>query len=391
MSQMENPTNNEVTHLQTVLQEQKDQINRLTEKLRVFGKQQKESAAELNARDQILTQVEQGEKCMNNSLEYQLNQNRKSKADLEGSTAAILSDTDNVEELKKLLNEYVQRSQDQERSIKRLQFDLEMEIGHVNILRHENQTLKQLTVDMHASAEQEEEYISNKLLKSIANLKKEKAELLVQVEREEEYLTNTLQRKLTQLQKEKIDLENALEQEQEFMVNRLQKQLDGLRLEQSQKDLGTSPPSPSLSSSPPAHRWRPTHSPSSSDVSVSSHAVTEVLKAEVTALRIKQTELEKEFTATYNQLKIYKNELIELRKKCQLPVDDLLSESAVPSFMRFNNASSKHRTRRSMSSGDQTQMLKTLVTQEFQFPAGSVPAETPQNLAPTFAHKPRTD
>ncbi|ORY08433.1 hypothetical protein K493DRAFT_641 [Basidiobolus meristosporus CBS 931.73] len=326
---------------------------------------------------------------MKNSLEYQLNQNRKSKADLEGRTSTVLADTNNVEELRKVLQEYIQRSQDQERSIKRLQFDLEMEIGHVNILRHENQTLKQLTVDMHASAEQEEEYISNKLLKSIAHLKKEKAELLVQVEREEEYLTNTLQRKLSQLQKEKIDLENALEQEQEFMVNRLQKQLDVLRLEQSQKDLGTSPPSPSLSSSPPAPRWRPTHSPSSSDVSVSSHAVTEVLKAEVTALRIKQTELEKEFTATYNQLKIYKNELIELRKKNNLPVDDLLSESSAPSFMRFNNATGKQRSRRSISSGDQSQLLKAMASPEFQFPPG--PASPEHNAQPPLAHKPRTD
>jgi len=86
-----------------------------------------------------------------------------------------------------------------------------------------------MTVDMHASAEQEEEYISNKLLKLISGLKKEKGELLVQVEQEEEYLTNTLQRKLNQLQKEKIDMENALEQEQEYIVNRLQKQLDALR------------------------------------------------------------------------------------------------------------------------------------------------------------------
>lgn len=49
--------------------------------------------------------------------------------------------------------------------------------------------------------EQEEEYISNKLLKHITGLKKEKSELLIQVEQEEEYLTNMLQKKLVQVKK----------------------------------------------------------------------------------------------------------------------------------------------------------------------------------------------
>ncbi|CAG8812683.1 20706_t:CDS:2, partial [Racocetra persica] len=126
-----------------------------------------------------------------------------------------------------------ERIRQQELDIKNLKFELEMEQGHVNILRHDNQMLRQMTVDMHVSAEQEEEYISNKLLKRISGLKKEKGELLLQVEQEEEYLTNTLQKKLNQLQKEKIDMENALEQEQEYIVNRLQKQLDSLRQQQT--------------------------------------------------------------------------------------------------------------------------------------------------------------
>lgn len=81
-------------------------------------------------------------------------------------------------------------------------------------------------------AEQEEEYISNKLLKRISGLKKEKGELLLQVEQEEEYMTNMLQKKLNQLQREKIDMENSLEQEQEYIVNKLQKQLESLRMQQ---------------------------------------------------------------------------------------------------------------------------------------------------------------
>ena len=50
-----------------------------------------------------------------------------------------------------------------------------------------------------ASAEQEEEYISNKLLKRINSLKREKGELLLRVEQEEEIITSTLQKKLAQV------------------------------------------------------------------------------------------------------------------------------------------------------------------------------------------------
>lgn len=50
-----------------------------------------------------------------------------------------------------------------------------------------------------AKAEQEEEYISNTLLKKIQALKKEKETLAHHYEREEECLTNDLSRKLDQV------------------------------------------------------------------------------------------------------------------------------------------------------------------------------------------------
>lgn len=50
-----------------------------------------------------------------------------------------------------------------------------------------------------AKAEQEEEYISNTLLKKIQALKKEKETLAHHYEREEECLTNDLSRKLNQV------------------------------------------------------------------------------------------------------------------------------------------------------------------------------------------------
>lgn len=86
-----------------------------------------------------------------------------------------------------------------------------------------------------AKAEQEEEFISNTLLKKIQVLKKEKESLAHHYEREEECLTNDLSRKLTQLRQEKCRLEQTLEQEQECLVNRLMRKIEKLEAETSAK------------------------------------------------------------------------------------------------------------------------------------------------------------
>ena len=52
---------------------------------------------------------------------------------------------------------------------------------------------------LQAKAEQEEEFISNTLLKKIQELKKEKENLALNYEQEEECLTNDLSRKLDQV------------------------------------------------------------------------------------------------------------------------------------------------------------------------------------------------
>ena len=73
--------------------------------------------------------------------------------------------------------------------------------------------------------EQEEEFITNKLMKRLQQLKNEKQVLANEVEQEEEYLVNTLQKRLHKLNGEKVDLENQLEVEQEYIVNKLQKKV----------------------------------------------------------------------------------------------------------------------------------------------------------------------
>mmetsp|Transcript_51542 Transcript_51542/g.102579 ORF Transcript_51542/g.102579 Transcript_51542/m.102579 type:complete len:418 (-) Transcript_51542:380-1633(-) len=102
-------------------------------------------------------------------------------------------------------------------------------------LEHEKHRNTQLTAQLkrqtqlqgrlQLQAEQEEEYITNKLMKRLEALKQEKEDLARQVEVEEEMITNALTKKLQKVKEEKIHLENQLEQEQEYIVNKLQKQL----------------------------------------------------------------------------------------------------------------------------------------------------------------------
>ena len=56
-----------------------------------------------------------------------------------------------------------------------------------------------VSVHIQVKAEQEEEFISNTLLKKIQALKKEKENLALNYEQEEECLTNDLSRKLNQV------------------------------------------------------------------------------------------------------------------------------------------------------------------------------------------------
>ncbi|XP_055609705.1 coiled-coil domain-containing protein 6 [Uranotaenia lowii] len=116
-----------------------------------------------------------------------------------------------------------------------LKVELETYKIRVKVIQEENRSLRQASVIIQAKAEQEEEYISNTLLKKIQALKKEKETLAHHYEREEECLTNDLSRKLDQLRQEKCKLELTLEQEQECLVNKLMRKIEKLEAETSAK------------------------------------------------------------------------------------------------------------------------------------------------------------
>ncbi|VDO38125.1 unnamed protein product, partial [Onchocerca flexuosa] len=88
-------------------------------------------------------------------------------------------------------------------------------------LQQLNKTIREKSVRLHAKAEQEEEFISNMLLKRIQKLKNDKEALALKYEQEEEFLTNDLTRKLSQLQNERDELAGQVEAEQSWVVDTL--------------------------------------------------------------------------------------------------------------------------------------------------------------------------
>lgn len=147
----------------------------------------------------------------------------------EGVVSAHLSNVPmSKEQLEKRIESLIQEN-------RVLKIEIETYKLRVRQLQEENKELRKASVNIQARAEQEEEYISNKLLKKIQSLKKEKETLANNYEREEEYLTNDLSRKLNQLRNEKVQLEQTLEQEQEHMVNKLMRKIEKLEAETSAK------------------------------------------------------------------------------------------------------------------------------------------------------------
>ncbi|KRY40706.1 Coiled-coil domain-containing protein 6, partial [Trichinella spiralis] len=120
-------------------------------------------------------------------------------------------------------------------SLKQENLVLRMELDgckcRIKSLLEENKALKEVSVQIHAKAEQEEEFISNTLFKKIKALKKEKETLALNYEQEEECLTNDLSRKLSQLRQEKAELAANLQQEQESLVAKLMRRLKKLEAE----------------------------------------------------------------------------------------------------------------------------------------------------------------
>lgn len=82
--------------------------------------------------------------------------------------------------------------------------------------------------------EEEEEAISNRLMKRLSELKHEKEQIARASESDSEWVTNSFTARLEELRRQKHDIIAAAEAENEFIVNRLNKELEALRLEKNE-------------------------------------------------------------------------------------------------------------------------------------------------------------
>ncbi|KAJ2778218.1 hypothetical protein H4R18_004742 [Coemansia javaensis] len=163
-----------------------------------------------------------------------------------------------------------------------------------------------------------------------------------------------LQQRLEHMARERVSLENVIEHEQERVFNQAR------RLSSSS---GTAPLAAAgicagggLVATPGAGAMSHSRSSSVSSfgaASIGSVGITETLKAEINSLRLRLSDAERELVSCYSQSQVYKKELVALRQRLGMRIDDLYLEDPVPSTIRsaVSDASARPRRSQSVSSG----------------------------------------
>ncbi|KAI0945039.1 hypothetical protein AcW1_001825 [Taiwanofungus camphoratus] len=144
-------------------------------------------------------------------------------------------------------------------------------------------------------------------------------DLINQYEAEEERIINVLSRKLEQLREEKIELENALEAESENHVNRLSREITALRLAQQEQVNGSGGGSPidTRLGLQPFLGYRGPAEPTA-------EIMLEAMRRENEQLRNRLVDTERDYIRITRLNEIYREELIEHRRRLGLPVDNLI-------------------------------------------------------------------
>ncbi|KAH7924383.1 hypothetical protein BV22DRAFT_1066924 [Leucogyrophana mollusca] len=159
---------------------------------------------------------------------------------------------------------------------------------------------------------------------SNGNLKREE-NLINAYEAEEERIINVLSRKLEQLREDKINLENALEAESESHVNRLSRELTALRLAQQQQLAGANG---AATGSPETGRASQAFSTSGAPCTPSAEVMLEAMRRENEQLRNRLVDTERDYVRISRLNEIYREELIDHRRRLGLSVDNLIGLSS---------------------------------------------------------------
>ncbi|KAG5634721.1 hypothetical protein H0H81_001002 [Sphagnurus paluster] len=169
-----------------------------------------------------------------------------------------------------------------------------------------------------------------------------KEDLINAYEAEEERIINVLSRKLEQLREEKIDLENALEAESESHVNRMARELTALRLAQQGGNSNNS-----LSTSPENGLGFRSFMSGRNPGDPSAEVMLEAMRRENEQLRGRLVDTERDYIRISRLNEVYREELIEHRRRLGLSVDNLIGLASADPY-------SQHTHRRSNSSSYST-------------------------------------
>jgi len=157
-----------------------------------------------------------------------------------------------------------------------------------------------------------------------SQLKREES-LINAYEAEEERIINVLSRKLEQLREEKIQLENALEAESESHVNRLNRELTALRRAQAQQQQASSTEKTGGSG---VATTAGVHDPTAPSVDV----MLEAMRRENEQLRNRLVDTERDYVRIARLNDIYREELLELRRRLGLSVDNLVGLTPIDPY-----------------------------------------------------------
>ncbi|KAH9835395.1 uncharacterized protein C8Q71DRAFT_765696 [Rhodofomes roseus] len=204
-------------------------------------------------------------------------------------------------------------------------------------------------------------------------------DLINQYEAEEERIINVLSRKLERLREEKIALENTLEAESENHVNRLSREISALRLAQQQQAQVNGNGSGSIS--PVDTRLgMQTFLGYRNPAQPTTETMLEAMRRENEQLRTRLVETERDYIRVTRLNEIYREELIEHRRRLGLPVDNLIGLASPDPYSQPT-----HRRTPSSTSSPSTSILIIPSPQHSQ---SSRPTPVPIPRPPSQIHRP---
>ncbi|KAG1779327.1 hypothetical protein EV702DRAFT_1025118 [Suillus placidus] len=163
------------------------------------------------------------------------------------------------------------------------------------------------------------------------NSLKREENLINAYEAEEERIINVLSRKLEQLREEKIQLENALEAESESHVNRLSRELSALRLQQQQQQQQQSGTN-GITASPDHSVGVPMFMSGRDPMIPSAEVMLEAMRRENEQLRNRLVDTERDYVRVSRLNEVYREELLEHRRRLGLSVDNLVGLSSADPY-----------------------------------------------------------